>query len=518
MSIKFTLVFPKNILYNPYIINVIESDFYKMDNKTNTTQSGDSLGLKLDKKTMATITVVLLAVLVFIGALTQILPRGEYEITTTNGHEAIVDGTYQVLEDYKMPIWKIALSPILCLGSAQAGTGLAIILVIVLIGGAFLILDKCGALKYIMATLIKRYSHKKYTLMAVVIFVCMLLSSTAGILEESLTLVPIAVAVSLALGWDSLVGLGLSLVSIAWGFTAATFNPFNVVTVQKLADLEVFSGLWLRCIVFIVVYLILFLFLYSYAKKIEKDPEKSPVYESDKALREKYTLKDAEIILNNNNIKKGTHAFLGCMLVDIIFIILDFVFGLGGGLSLPAMAVLFTLGGLLAGYFSGIKGKNLAKSFLQGAKTIAPAIPLIIFVIAISYVLAEGKIMHTILYNVHSFIQGVSPYTAIFLLFAVIAILEFFIGSGTAKAFLIMPLIAPLSDLVGVTRQSVVTTFCIADGFTNLLYPTNGIMVIAIGLVGVTYAKWIKWSWKLFFAEFAFSALIMLFMVAINYT
>ena len=89
--------------------------------------------------------------------------------------------------------------------------------------------------------------------MAVVIFVCMLLGSTAGILEESLTLVPIAVAISLALGWDSLVGLGLSLVSIAWGFTAATFNPFNVVTVQKLAGLEIFSGLWLRLIVFVGV-------------------------------------------------------------------------------------------------------------------------------------------------------------------------------------------------------------------------------------------------------------------------
>jgi uncharacterized ion transporter superfamily protein YfcC len=182
------------------------------------------------------------------------------------------------------------------------------------------------------------------------------------------------------------------------------------------------------------------------------------------------------------------------------------------------MGILFTVGGLLAGHFSGLKGKNLGKSFFQGAKTIAPAVPLIVFVIAISYVLNEGKIMHTILYELNNAMHGVSPYIAIFILFAVIAVLEFFIGSGTAKAFLIMPLIAPLSDLVGVTRQSVVTTFCIADGFTNLLYPTNGIMVIAIGLVGISYAKWIKWSWKLFFAEFAFSALLMIFMVAINYT
>lgn len=476
------------------------------------------LGLSLNKKTMAAITLVLVALLALVGVLTQVLPRGEYQVVNQNGHDTIVDGTYTVLEDYKMPIWKIILSPILCFGSSQAGTGLAIILIIVLIGGSFLILDKCGILKYIMAILIKKFSHRKYLLMATVIFVCMFLSSTAGILEESITLVPIAVAVSLAMGWDSLVGLGLSLISVAWGFTAATFNPFNVVTVQKLVGLEVFSGLWLRLIVFLGVYLILFIFLYTYAKKIEKDPAKSPVFESDKALREKYTLADADAILNDANIKKGAHAFLICMAIDMVMIILDFIVGAGGAISLPAMAGLFTIGGLLAGIQTGLRGKNLAKSFLQGVKTIAPAIPLIVFVISISYVLSEGKVMHTLLYNIHNLMQGVSPYAAIFMIFGVIALLEFFIGSGTAKAFLIMPLVAPLSDLVGVTRQSVVTTFCIADGFTNLLYPTNGLMVIAIGLISVSYTKWIKWSWKLFLGEFAFSAAIMALMVAINYT
>ncbi len=475
------------------------------------------LGLQLNKKTMIALTLVLLAVLAFIGVLTQTMPRGEYEVALQNGHEVIVDGTYTSLEDYKMPIWKIVLSPILCFGSSQAATGITIILMIVLIGGSFLILDKCGILKYIMAMLIKKFSHKKYTLMAVVVFVCMLLSSTAGILEESITLVPIAVAVSLALGWDSLVGLGLSLVSIAWGFTAATFNPFNVVTVQKLAGIEVFSGLWLRLIVFAGVYLILFFFLFTYAKRIEKDPTKSPAYESDKMLREKYNLSDADAVLNDQNIRKGAKAFIICMIIDVAFIILDFLLNTGGLLSLPAMAILFTTGGLLAGYFTGLKGKNLGLSFLQGAKSIAPAIPLIIFVIAISYVLSEGKIMHTILFELNNIMQGLSPSVAILLLFGVIAVLEFFIGSGTAKAFLIMPLIAPLSDLVGITRQSVVTTFCMADGFTNLLYPTSGIMIIAIGLVGISYGKWIKWSWKLFVGEFIFSAAIMLLMVAINY-
>lgn len=478
-----------------------------MDNEKNES------ALKLNGKTVTAIIGLLILILGVVGVLTQTVTPGEYKVVDGT----IIDGTYQALEGYRLPVWKIILSPIMCLTSSYAGTGVLIILLIVLIGGSFLILEQCGVLKYIMATLIKKFSHRKYTLMAIVTFVLMALSSTAGVLEESLTLIPIAVAVSLALGWDSLVGLGMSIISIAWGFTAATFNPFNVVTVQKLSGLEIFSGTWLRFIVFAGVYLILFLFLYTYAKKIEKNPKASLVYESDLALREKYSLHDAEAVLNDEKTKKGTKAYLICMLIDIGFIILDFVLSTGGALSLPAMAVLFTTGGLLAGHFTGYNLKKIAKTFINGVKAISPAVLLILFVIAISYVLNEGKIMHTILYNFSNAMQGVSPCVAIFLILGIIALLEFVVSSGTAKAFLIIPLVAPLADLIGLTKQSVVTTFCLADGFTNLLYPTNGLMIIAIGLINVSYGKWLKWTWKLFLGEFIFSALIMLLMVAINY-
>ncbi|MBQ4364906.1 MAG: hypothetical protein II804_01450, partial [Clostridia bacterium] len=156
--------------------------------ETKTVQKNEAeLGLSLNKKTMLAITLVLVAILVFVGVLTQVLQRGEYDITSIDGHEAIVNGTYHQLA-YKMPIWKIVLSPLLCFTSSQATTGIAIILIIFFIGGSFLILDKVGVLQYIMASLISRFRDRKYLLMAIVIFVCMALSSTAGILEESLTL------------------------------------------------------------------------------------------------------------------------------------------------------------------------------------------------------------------------------------------------------------------------------------------------------------------------------------------
>lgn len=476
-------------------------------------EDNKELGLKVDKKTVTLIALLLAAILAVAGILTQVMQPGIYNTDSTG---AIIDGTYHII-DGRIPIWKIILSPIMCFTNSNAVTGLGIIAIIILVGGSFLLLDKSGVLKYIMASLIKKFKDKKYVLMAIVIFALMALSSTAGILEESVTLVPLAVAISLAMGWDSLVGLGISLVSVAWGFTAATFNPFNVVTCQKLCELPVYSGLWFRFIIFAAVYFVLFLFLFIYAKRIEKNPQKSLVYESDKELRKKYIINDIDAVLYDTQAKKSTKAFLLCMLIDLVCIVIDLAADLGGYLSLAAMAVLFTVGGLTAGYNMGLRGKKLAKTFFEGAKTLAPVIPLILFILAISYVLNEGNIMHTILFKVYSLMENMPAIGAIFLLFLLIAVMEFFIGSGTAKAFLIMPIIAPLSDLVGITRQSVVATFCLADGFTNLLYPTSGIMIVAIGLVGVSYGKWLKWSWKLFVSEFILSSVIMATMVLMNY-
>lgn len=531
-------------------------------------------GLQLNKKSIALILVLLTVILAFAGVLTQVMPRGEYYTYPENtyklsdgtfvtlqtdseftvdktekmseseylsrlaslGHEVkavesfdgldidsaenvgnmIIDGTYHKI-DYRLPIWKIPASLILVFGSDNVTTGIAIIVFIVLIGGTFLILDERGILKYIMAVIIKKFEKKKYLLLCIMIFVCMFLSSTAGILEESVTLVPIAVAISLALGWDSLVGLSISLVAIAFGFTAATFNPFNVVTVQKLAGIPVFSGLWLRIVMFVLVYAVLATFVVLYAKKIEKDPKKSISYESDKALREKYRLEDSEAVLADEKTKKATRAFVLCVCAVIVCIILDFALSLSGMLSMPGMAILFTVGGLSAGYLSGLRGKKLANGFVRGVKTIAPAIPLIFFILAITYILDEGMIVHTILNYVYSLIRGLSPYSAILLLFAFVVVLEFFIGSGTAKAFLIMPIVAPLAQLVGISGNSVVLTFCMGDGFTNLLYPTSGIMIIAIGLVNVSYGKWLKFTWKLFLAEAILAVAIMHFSIFIGY-
>lgn len=482
-------------------------------------------GLQINKKTVIGITAVLLAVWILAGVLTQVVPRGEFTTvydTETGKEEITTDSVYVPIEDYRIPVWKIIAAPVMVFVDGETRdtgmTGILIVVFIVLMGGTFLLLDRAGVLQYIVAAAIKRFARRKYLLLAVLVFFFMALASTAGILEESVTLVPITVAVSLALGWDSLVGLGMSLIAVAFGFTAATFNPFNVMTVQRLAgDVEIFSGLWLRLIVFVLVYAVLLLFLLTYARRVERDPQKSLAYESDAALREKYAAADPDTVLADRATGSGARAFGLCLLGAFVCIILDFILRMEGVLSMGGLAVFFLTGGLLAGKLSGMKGKELLSGFGTGIKTIAPALPLIFMVIAVAYILNTGKIMHTILNGVYGLLSGAGSYGAILIIFLFIGLLEIFIGSGTAKAFLVMPLVIPLAHLMGISSNTVALTFAMADGFTNLLYPTSGIMIIAIGLIGVSYGKWLRFSWKLFLGEAVVAVAVMLFAVWVGY-
>ena len=136
---------------------------------------------------------------------------------------------------------------------------------------------------------------------------------------------------------------------------------------------------------------------------------------------------------------------------------------------------------------------------------------------AITFLMREGKIIDTILYHIYNGISGFGPVAALLMISLVVLVMEFFIGSGTAKAFLIMPLVLPLADMVNITRQSIVLGFSVADGLGNILYPTSGVMLIAIGLVGVSYGKFMRYTWKLYIAEYLFCALMLAVAVRIGY-
>lgn len=486
-------------------------------------------GIKIEKKTIIGITVLLLSIMIFAGVLTQTVPTGAYQ-TDANG--SIINGTYQEIprEEVGYSFWRVFISPIetFIYSTSDAVTGVAIILIIILIGGTFLILDKSGVLKYMMTVIVQKFSDKKYKLLCLIVFFCMLLSSFSGVLEESITLIPLAVAISLSLGWDSFVGLGFSFLSIAFGYSAATFNPFNVGIVQSMAGLPMFSGVIFRCFVFAVLYAVLASFLVLYAKKIEKNPTKSLCYESDLELRKRFlNEEETQKALENPNISKAAGAFIKALLCVLVITVICLVCNtfiedstlsdIIGYLPLVSMAICFTAGGLRAGYISGINGKNLVRGFLAGAKTILPCAPVIIFIISVTYILKQGMIIDTLLYQVYNLIENVNPNISILIIFLVICVFEFFIGSGSAKAFLLMPILLPLVNMIGIGEQNLIVAFCLSDGLCNVMFPTNGLLIIGLGMINISYLKYIKITWKLFAVSFIVTVAILLLGNAIGY-
>lgn len=474
-------------------------------------------GLQISKKSFFSSVFILLLLMIGAGILTHIVPSGAFERAVIDGKETIVANTFQFTESGGYPIWRWFTAPIEVFWSSDAVTVIMIILFIFIIGGVFGVLDKSGMLQYIMNGLVKKYESKKYMLMAVLTLFFMLFGSVFGIFEELVALVPIVIILSHALGWDSMTGLGMSALAAGFGFSSATLNPFTLGVAQEIAGLPAFSGLPFRIAVFAVCYGILYGFLYRHAKKIEKNPEKSPVYEEDLKNKEKYAnIAAVEALPNEQYLGKTVKIFGATLVLVIAYIVAGFFVPALSAVSLPVMAVLFLIGGLVAASASKYGGKVL-KDFIGGVGGIAPSALLIMMAMSVKLIITNGGIMDTILYYASEKVSVMGPYAAIAMIFLLVLALNFFVSSGSAKAFLLIPIIAPLAELVGLSRQVAVQAFCFGDGFTNMLYPTNAVLMITLGLTVVSYPKWFKWTIGLQLAMLVVNLLLLFVAVFIGY-
>ena len=480
-------------------------------------ENNNNSGIQISKKAFFSSVAILFGLMMAAGILTYIIPSGAFEKTLIDGKESIIPGTFQFTDGSGYPIWRWFTAPLEVLWSSDAVTVISIILFIFIIGGTFTVLDKSGMLQYIMNGLVTRYQDSKYKLMGVLILFFMLFGSVFGIFEELVALVPIVIILSYALGWDSLTGLGMSALAAGFGFSSATLNPFTLGVAQELAGLPSFSGIGFRIIFFIVAYLTLYLFLMRYAKKIERHPESSSVYKEDLTMREKYANMTAiEALPNQQYLGKTVKIFVTALALVIVYIIVGFFVPALSSVSLPVMALLFLVGGLLAAKASRYGG-NIIKDFIAGVGGIAPSALLIMMAMSVKLIISNGGIMDTILYYASEAAAKMGPYGALIMIFFLVLGLNFFIGSGSAKAFLLIPIIAPLADLVGLTRQMAVQAFCFGDGFTNMLYPTNPLLMITLGVTVVSYPKWFKFSIGLQLLMLGINIAFLLLAVLIGY-
>ena len=382
--------------------------------------------------------------------------------------------------DAGIPFWKWALSPVLVLTADGNVSLIAVIAFLLVIGGVFNCLEKCGLMKYMLDKITFRYGKERYKLMALIVLFFMAMGSFIGSFEECVPLVPIVVALAIRLGWDALVGIVMSLLAIGCGFSAGICNPFTVGVAQELAGLPMFSGMWLRALAFVLVYALLMGFLVLYAKKIEK-----PIQ-----------AKQAEQQFQDNiQMNRGLVWFAGLMAAGIALVLSSVFVTALQDYTMIIVALTFLLAGMIASAIAQT-GVNLAKTFWNGLVSVLPAVLMILMANSIKYTLVEGNVLDTLLNGAVDIAATLPRGSVILFIYLIVLIMNFFIASGSAKAFLLMPLIVPVAEVFGISAQLCVVAFAFGDGFSNVFYPTNPVLLISLGLANVDYGKWVKWSWK----------------------
>lgn len=455
-------------------------------------------GAQISKKAFIQSALILLLLMIIAGVLTRVLPTGAFDRVTVDGRSVITPGSYHAIPQPQYPIWRWFTAPIEVLWGPDNLVVITIIVFILLVSGAFAVLDKSGILQNALASIVKRFGKRKYLLLLVISLFFMLLGAFLGLFEEIVPLVPLMIALSYSLGWDALVGLGMSILATNMGFSAAITNPFTIGVAQKLAGLPLFSGALFRVPIFIAVYALLAWFLLSYARKIDRNPEASLIFKESAADRARYAHIDLDRFASNSARLGKAALVFGAFILLITFVLIGSPFlPFLSDYALPIVGILFFAGGLAAGFVSGVGGKTIGKALAEGMSGMAPGIPLLLMAASIKHIVTSGQVMDTILNSAAGGLQNASPLAAVLIIYLLALLIEFFIGSAGAKAVLMMPILLPLADLVGVTRQLTVTAYCFGDGFSNLAYPTNPVLLITLGLASIGYAKWIKFTWKL---------------------
>jgi uncharacterized ion transporter superfamily protein YfcC len=454
-------------------------------------------GAQIGKKAFIQSLVILLVLMMAAGVLTRVVPTGRYARTIVEGREIIDPASFKFVERPFYPIWHWFTAPVEVLGSSDGLTIIVIIFFILMVGSAFAVLDSSGILRAAVARVVKGLGGRKYLLLLIISFLFMAVGAFFGIFEEIVPLVPVMIALAYSLGWDSLVGLGMSILATNMGFSAAITNPFTIGVAQKIAGLPLFSGAWLRIPVFVAIYAVLAAFLVRYARSVERNPESSSVYEEDIAERLKYETLQFGSVEEDPRLGRAIAWFLAFFLLIVAVLVSGPLIPAVSDFALPIVGLLFLIGGIGAGLVSGAGGKSVLKAVSEGIIDIAPGIPLILMAASVKHIVAQGGIMDTILHSASLAFAQSSPFVAALTVYGLALAIEFLVASGSAKAFLLMPILLPLADLIGVTRQVTVTAYCFGDGFSNLVYPTNPVLLICLGLTVVSYAKWLKWSLKL---------------------
>ena len=424
--------------------------------------------------------------LIFISVLTWIIPSGKYQRGIINGREVVLPNSFQYTAPNPQGITDLFISPLK--GFIEAAVIIGFILIV---GGAFSVLQKTEAINALITKLAR--AHKNSATMRK-LFIPVLLTlfslggATFGMNEEIIPFVLIIVPICLALGYDSIVGVAIPLVGAQIGFASAFLNPFNVGIAQGLADVPMFSGIGYRLIVWFVCNAAAISFMIYYVKKIHINPNASPMFQEDEKRK-----RNEKAVLNGfeDNVRFSTRHKI-VLTTFVLSLVLLVVGVIKLNWFIEEISALFFVMGILVGIIGGLKSNELVKSFVEGAKDLVGTALIVALARATLVIAREGGIIDTMLYSLSPLVKSSSPIIASQKMFLIQAVINFFVHSGSGQAALTMPIMAPLADLVGVSRQTSILAFQFGE-LTNIIIPTSAVTMGALSMAKVPWEKWAKW-------------------------
>lgn len=447
--------------------------------------------------------VLLFGILLIAAIATYLVPAGQFERVEKDGLTMVVPGTYHGVESSGVGVMDILLS--MQKGMVESGS---IIFLVLFIGGLMEVIESTGSIKAAVMKAIDKTRGNEFILIAVITILFALGGAVGAVANSVIAFVSIGLIISKALRLDPIIAVAITFGATFAGFNVGFINPYSVGIAHKIAELPLFSGLLFRVIVFVVIVSITIWYTWRYAKKVLKDPNNSILSKSFLADEE---LDESELQTEFTKKHKGILIFVGLAFAFMVYGTIQFKW------SLDHMSAYFLGVAILVGVIGKIHYNQFIVHFMRGAEKLLYGALIVGAARAILVVLEQGQVLDTIVYALSNLFTGLSPIMATMAMFVANTIISIVVPSGSGQAVLIMPIITPLADMLGVTRQVAVQTYLFGDGFTNSIIPTSGTLMASLAIAGIPYTKWFKWMFPLFLIWMVIAVITLIIAVSINW-
>lgn len=463
---------------------------------------------KKKKLSMPHAYVIMIIIIALSMVLTWALPAGnfEYEYDEVLDRDLVVPGSYQLAEE-NSPVspWGMVMS--IFDGVVEAGD----IIFFILFAAAYVyVLSETGALNALTGAMLRKLGEKDHLIIPAFMILFALGGTTIGMYEETYGLIPAFIVIAVTLGYDRIVGGAIVFVGVATGFAAATLNPFTVGIASSVAQVPLLGPkiIVVRIVAFVLFMALTITYVMRYADKVRKDPTKSYLYGTPDALRGLEDVKSRDEVMGLPFTKAQKASLFG-----FIVLICCMAFGIAVyGWYLSELAALFFIFMVITMIINKMTTSEMADMFVDGCKSVIFGAMLVGLARSISLVMEQGNVIDTAVNGLAGIVDTLPSAAAGVGMLAVQNVVNFFIPSGSGQAVVMMPIMAPLADLVGLSREVAVLAYQFGDGFSNMFWPTA--VATECGIMGIGMDRWYKFITPLFAMMFALQAIIIVVSVA----